>query len=150
MHFAPVVLTIGAGMNSMADACSERPLLLPPRAVHPWSTVLTMPLETPWALPPFAFLGNPQGCGNTRLSARAMPFAGAFSAALTMGETCPIHTCHLNLLCSYRPWARNYPKELTTCKGNWHTSEGLFFYAGCLCTEVRFAQGWKSQCVMPG
>lgn len=78
-------------MNSLADACSERPLLLPPRAAHPWSTVLTVPLEKPWALPPFALLGNPQGCGNTRLSARAMTFAGAFASALTTGETSPIH-----------------------------------------------------------
>lgn len=116
-------------MNSMADTCSERPLLLPRGVVHPSSTVLTMPLEKPWALPPFALLGNPQGCCNTRLSARAMPFVGAFPTALTMGETCPIHTCHLNLLCSYRPQRTNYPKELITCKGNWHTSKGLF----CLC-----------------
>lgn len=79
-----------------------------------------------------------------------MHFAGTFLTALTTGETCPICTCHLNLLCSYRPWATNCLKELTTCKGNWRTSEGLFFYAGCLCTEARFAQGSKSQCVIPG
>lgn len=97
-------------MNSRVEAYSERPLLLPPGAVHPWSTVLTMPLEKPWALPLFALLGNPQGCGKTRLSTRAMPFAGTFPNALTTGETRPIRMCHLNLLCSYHPWATNYPK----------------------------------------
>lgn len=138
-------------MNSMADTCSERPLLLPRGVVHPSSTVLTMPLEKPWALPPFALLGNPQGCCNTRLSARPMPFAGAFPTALTMGETCPIHTCHLNLLCSYCPQRTNSTlKNSSPAKATGTPVRAFFAYASCLCTEARFAQGSKSQCLIPG
>lgn len=69
--------------------------LLPPRAVHSCSTDMK---HQPCPLTTLCLTGQPWGCGNSRFSARGVPFAGTFPTVLTTEQTCHMHTGPLNLV----------------------------------------------------